>query len=144
VNPGFEITTGLPWIASGGVIGADGDVTPRSGARDAYLDGYGTTHTDTLSQTVVVPAGCSAVLAFWLYIDTAETSTTIAFDTMSVKINGTAVGTYSNLNHATTWIQRSFDISKYAGLTVTVTFTGTEDGSNQTGFHIDDTSLIAS
>ena len=45
--------------------------TPAAGY--AWLDGYGTTHTDTLSQTVTIPAGCSATLTYYLYINTSET-----------------------------------------------------------------------
>ena len=33
--------------------------TSHSGTWYAWLDGYGTTHTDTLSQTVTIPAGCT-------------------------------------------------------------------------------------
>jgi hypothetical protein len=39
---------------------------------------------------------------------------------------------------------RSFDVSAFAGQTVTVKFTGTEDSSLQTSFVVDDTALTAS
>lgn len=39
------------------------------------------------------------------------------------------------------WIQRSADLSAYAGQTVTVAFTATEDYSLQTGFLLDDVGL---
>ena len=35
----------------------------------AWLDGYGTTHTDTLRQSVTIPAGARATLSFYLHID---------------------------------------------------------------------------
>jgi hypothetical protein len=38
----------------------------RSGSWKAWLDGYGTTHTEALSQTVSIPAGCGATLSFYL------------------------------------------------------------------------------
>lgn len=143
-NPGFE-TASAPWTASAGVIGANtGTGAPRTGTRDAWLDGYGTTHTDTLSQSVSIPAGCTAsTLTFFLKVVSAETTTTTAFDTLSVRVGTTTVGTFSNLNKGTTYVARSFPVGSFAGQTVAVTFTGTEDASLQTSFVIDDTGLNA-
>jgi hypothetical protein len=108
------------------------------------LDGYGTTHTDTLSQSVTIPAGCSATLSFYLHIDTSETTTTTAYDKFTVKLGSTTLATYSNLNRASGYTLRSFNVSSFAGQTVTLTFTGTEDVSLQTSFVVDDTALTAS
>jgi len=141
-NPGFE-TTGS-WTATAGVLGnaASGVDVPRTGTGYAFLDGYGTTHTDTLSQTVTIPAGaCSATFSFWVKIDTAETTTTTAFDKLTVAANTTTLTTLSNLNHSTSYVQKSFNLTSFAGQTVTIKFTGTEDTSLQTSFLIDDTSL---
>jgi hypothetical protein len=45
--------------ATAGVIGQNGASQPtHSGTWNAWMDGYGTTHTDTLSQSVAIPAGC--------------------------------------------------------------------------------------
>ena len=74
-NPGFESGT-PPWTASSGVIDSSTGEPARSGSWKAWLDGYGTTHTDTLSQSVTIPAGCHATLSFYLHIDTAETTGT--------------------------------------------------------------------
>jgi serine protease len=115
----------------------------HSGNYDAWLDGYGTTHTDTLSQTVTIPANCKATFSFWLHIDTAETGTT-AYDKLTVQANSTTLATYSNVNANTGYVQKSFDLSSFAGKSVTLTFTGTEDASLQTSFVIDDTALNAS
>jgi serine protease len=41
-------------------------------------------------------------------------------------------------------VLKSFNLSSYAGQTVTLKFTGTEDSSLQTSFVIDDTALNAS
>jgi len=141
-NPGFE-TTGS-WTATAGVLGnaASGVDVPRTGTGYAFLDGYGTTHTDTLSQTVTIPAGaCSATFSFWVKIDTAETTTTTAFDKLTVAANTTTLTTLSNLNHSTSYVQKSFDVSAFKGQSVTIKFTGTEDTSLQTSFLIDDTAL---
>ena len=92
------------------------------------MNGYGTTHTDTLSQTVTIPAGCTATFSFYLHIDTAETGTT-AYDKLTVKAGTTTLATYSNLNAATGYVLKSFTVT---GRHHQVSFTGTEDSSLQT------------
>ena len=144
-NPGFE-TGSAPWTATAGVIGANtGTGAPRTGTRDAWLDGYGVTHTDTLSQSVSIPAGCTAsTLSFFLKIVSSETTTTTAFDRLTVQVGTTTLATFSNLNEGSgTYVQRSFNVGSFAGQTVTLRFTGTEDASLQTSFVIDDTALNA-
>lgn len=59
-NPGFETGTASPWSTTTGVVNNSSTEPPHSGSWDAWLDGYGTTHTDTLSQTVTLPTGCSS------------------------------------------------------------------------------------
>src|SRR6185437_14652348 len=139
LNPGFE-SGNVNWSASAGVIGqygSSGEPT-HSGTWDAWLDGYGTTHTDTLSQSVSIPSGCTATFSFYLHIDTSETTTTTAYDKLTVKAGSTTLATYSNLNHASGYSLKSFTVP--AG-TTSVSFTGTEDVSLQTSFVIDDTSF---
>ena len=144
-NPGFE-SGATAWSETSGVIGqygSSGEPT-HSGTWDAWLDGYGTTHTDTLSQSVTIPSGCAATLTFYLHIDTAETTTTTAYDKLTVKAGSTTLATYSNLNHAAGYSQKSFNLSAFAGQTVTLTFSGSEDSSLQTSFVLDDTALTLS
>ena len=133
------------------MINDDTAEPPHSGSWDAWLDGYGTTHTDTLSQTVTLPTGCTTYQAsFWLHIDTAETTKTTAYDTLKVQLlnsSGTVLATlatFSNLNHATGYTQYSYSLSAYAGQAVTLKFTGTEDYTLQTSFVIDDTAINVS
>jgi hypothetical protein len=143
-NPDFE-SGNTVWAASAAVIGQNGAAgePTHAGTWNAWMDGYGTTHTDTLSQTVTIPAGCSATLSFFLHIDTAETTTTTQFDKLTVKLGTTTLGTFSNLNKGTGYTQRSFNVSGFAGQTVSLSFTGTEDTSLQTSFVVDDTALTA-
>jgi len=143
-NPGFEAATAAPWTASAGVIDSSSSQPAHGGAKKAWLDGYGTTHTDTLSQSVTIPAGCHGTLSFYLHIDTAETTTTVQYDKLTVKAGSTTLATYSNLNKAAGYTLRSLDVSSLAGTTFTVTFTGTEDSSLQTSFVVDDTGLTLS
>jgi hypothetical protein len=140
-NPGFESGSAAPWSASGSVVSDSAGEPPHAGSWDAWLDGYGTTHTDTLSQSVTIPASCaSASLSYWLHIDTAETGST-GYDKLTVAVNGTAVASYSNVNAASGYAQHSVNLAGYLGKAVTITFTGTEDYTKQTSFVLDDTAL---
>jgi hypothetical protein len=144
-NPGFETGSASPWTASSGVINSDvTDEPAHSGKYDSWLDGYGSTHTDTLSQSVTIPTGCSASLSFYLHIDTSETTKSTAYDTLTVTVGSTTVATYSNLNAASGYTLRTVNVSSFAGQTVAVKFTGKEDSSLQTSFVIDDTALNVS
>ena len=149
-NPGFEngSASPAPWTVSTGVIDNSTGEASHSGAWKAWLDGYGTAHTDTLSQTVTLPAALStASLSFYLHIDTAETTTTSAYDNLTVQIrsaSGTVLktlATYSNLNAATGYSLKTFDVSAFKGQTIQVYLVGTEDVSLQTSFVVDDFAL---
>jgi len=143
-NPGFE-SGATGWTATSGVIGQNGPNEPaHTGTWDSWLDGYGQTHTDTVTQSVTIPAGCHASLSFWLHIDTAETTTTTQADKLTVKAGTTTLATFSNLDKNTGYAQKTFDVSSLAGQTVTVSFSGTENSSRQTSFVIDDTALTLS
>jgi serine protease len=139
-NPGFETGSAAPWTSTAGVINPNGaGETSHSGTWYAWLDGYGTTHTDTLSQTVTIPAGCTnSTFSFWLHIDTSETTTTTQFDKLTVTVNGTTLATFSNLNHNSGYTQHTYSLGGRTG-SVTLKFSGTEDSSLQTSFVVDDT-----
>jgi Zn-dependent metalloprotease len=142
-NPGFESgSTG--WTTSTGVIDSSTGAPAHSGSYKAWLDGYGTTHTDTLSQSVTIPSGCSATLTFWVYIASDETTTTTAYDKLTVKAGTTTLATYSNLNKGSGYVQKSISLASQAGKTFTLTFTGTEDSALATSFLIDDTAVTLS
>jgi serine protease len=148
-NPGFETGTAAPWTTTSGVIqpSSAGEVA-HGGNYLAWLDGYGRTHTDTLAQTVTLPSGCSTyTFSYWLHVDTAETTTTTAYDTLKVQVLNssgtvlTTLRTYSNLNAASGYSLSSFNLAAYAGQKVTLKFTGHEDSSLATSFVVDDTAL---
>ncbi|MFC0029675.1 S8 family serine peptidase [Micromonospora chaiyaphumensis] len=151
-NPGFE-SGNTVWSSTSGVIGQYGSSgqPPRTGTWNAWLDGYGSTHTDTLSQSVSLPAGCTSYnFTFWLHIDSAETTSSVQYDKLTVQVLNSAgtvlatLATYSNLNKATGYSQKSFSLAGYAGQNITLKFTGTEDSSLQTSFVIDDTGVNVS
>jgi len=149
-NPGFENGSAnpAPWTATPAVIDNSAGEAPHSGAWKAWLDGYGTNHTDSILQTVSIPStAASATLTFWLHIDTAETTTTTAFDTLKVQIRNTSgtvlstLATFSNLTHATGFSQKSFSLTSFIGQTVQIFLVRVEDSSLQTSFVVDDFAL---
>ena len=148
VNGGFETGVATPWTLTPAVLNNSSSEPPRSGRWDAWLDGYGQTHTDSATQTVTIPSTITtATLSFWLHIDTAETTTTAANDTLQVQVLNSSntvlatLGTFSNLNHATGYQQHSFDVSSFKGQTIKIRFLGQENSSRQTSFVLDDIAL---
>jgi hypothetical protein len=146
-NPGFE-SGSVSWTGTSGVITSSTSEAAHTGSWKAWLDGYGASHTDTLYQQVTIPTTVtSATLTVWLHIDTAETSTTTAYDTLKLQIrnaSGTVLATlatYSNLNAAAGYSQKSFNLNAYIGQTIQVYLVGAEDGSYQTSFVLDDFAL---
>lgn len=152
VNPGFETGTASPWTGSTDVVvPATADQPAAEGKWIAWLDGKAVAHTDTLSQTVTIPAACStANLSFWLHIDTAQRTKRTAYDTLTVTLQSSSgsvlstLASYSNLDAADGYSKYSFDVSEFAGQQVSLTFSGTENARRQTSFVLDDAELAVS
>jgi uncharacterized membrane protein len=154
-NPGFENgkTNPAPWVLTSThspqeIIANSSLEPPHSGTFDAWLDGFGTTTTDTIMQQVTIPANATAAtLSFWLHIDSAETSTTTAFDTLNVQIRDSSgnvlqtLATFSNLNKASGYQQHTFNLNSFIGQTIQIFLIGKEDFELQTSFVVDDFAL---
>ena len=149
VNPGFESGT-TSWTATSGIACTNSSCsgeTAHGGTGFAWLDGYGTTHTDSLSQSITIPAGkTSATLTFYLHVDTAETTTTTAYDKLTVTAtpsggSATTLATYSNLNAASGYVLKTISLNSFIGKTITLKFSGVEDSSLQTSFVLDDVAV---
>jgi len=83
-----------------------------------------------------------------MHVDTAETTTSTAYDTLSAQVITPAgkyvtLATWSNLNAASGYVEHTADLSAYIGQTIQINFYGVEDSSNQTSFVIDDVSVKA-
>ena len=148
VNGGFESkTTG--WKTVSGVISADASEAARTGSYKAWMNGYGAVHTDTLYQSVAIPAtASSAQYSFWLKVVSDETVTTVIKDTLKVQVRSSAgkvlatLASFSNLDKGSTYKKLSYDLSAYKGQTVQLYFEGVENASKITSFLVDDVSLI--
>lgn len=152
-NPGFESgATGWTQASTLGfspITSATSAEPAHGGTKVAWFDGNGSKDTDSVSQAVTVPAGCKATLSYWLHVDTTENTTSAKPDTFTVQAlnsSGTVlgtVGTYSNLDKASGYVQHTADLSAYAGQKITLKFTGAETDTKggTTNFVLDDTAL---
>ncbi len=148
LNGGFESGV-TSWTGTTAAIGTFSAQPAYAGTKNAWLCGNGKTSTEYLYQAIAIPsAATSATLSFYVHIDTAETTTSTAYDKLVVslqKTNGSTLktlATYSNLNKAAGYVLKTFDVSAYKGQTVRVYFKSTEDSSLQTSFVLDNVSLI--
>ena len=146
-NPGFE-SGATNWTATSGVITNDASFAAHAGTWKAWLNGYGATHTDSVYQTITIPsAATQATLTFWLDVATDETTTTTAYDTLKAQVRNTSNGvlatlaTYSNLNAAGGYSQKTFNLLAYKGQTIRVYFEGIEGSQVATSFVVDDVSV---
>jgi Putative Ig domain len=133
-NPNFA-SGSTSWTASSGVIGQWAPSQPplAPSTYDAWFDGYGSPHTDTLSQTVTEPAGCTGTLEVWLHIDSDQTSGTNG--SFTVKVAGTTLATFTNLNANSGYTEHSFAIpAADAGKSLQLLFTGVENNYNNTDY----------
>ncbi|WP_427889393.1 M4 family metallopeptidase [Kribbella sp. GL6] len=147
-NPGFE-SGAVDWTGTAGPVTDNTGRPARTGTWKLWLQGNGRATTESVGQSVAIPASAtSASLSFWIRIDTAETTTTTAYDTAKVQVvdgsTTSTLATYSNLNKNTSYVQKTLNLSAYKGKTVTIKFVGQEDSSAQTSFVVDDTSLTVS
>src|SRR5207248_1497286 len=115
-NAGFETGSAAPWSATAGVVDNSASEPAHSGSWKAWMDGYGTTHTDSLSQSVTIPSTCtSASLSFYLHIDTSETTASTAYDKLTVVAGSTTLASFSNLNKASGYAQKTYNLSSFIG-----------------------------
>ncbi len=140
-NTGFETGTAAPWTTTAGVVSNSTSEPAHGGTWDAWMDGYGSAHTDTVSQTITIPAGATTgTVQFYLHIDTAETGTT-AHDKLTVKLGATTLATFSNVNAAAGYQLHTYNVAVTAGSSLTLSFSGVENSSSQTSFVLDDITL---
>ncbi|OOG38233.1 PKD domain-containing protein [Rhodanobacter sp. C05] len=154
-NTGFETGAASPWTVSSGTLCSTSSSsssycgsgeTSHAGTWFAWLDGYGASHTDTVSQQVVIPSGkTTATLQYYLHIDTTKTT---AVDTLKVQVLNTSgtvlatVGSFTNLNKNTGYAVETANLAAYIGQTVVIKFTGAETSSSgNTDFTLDDVTL---
>lgn len=100
-----------------------------------------------VSESVTVPASVSKVeLNFYLWV-VAKGKKPVAQDTLSIEIRDSSgalletLGTYSNLDANAAYALRRFDVSRYRGKSIRVSFTGLQAQGPPTFFLLDDVGL---
>jgi hypothetical protein len=145
-NPGFETGSASPWTTSAGVVNnVDEGVPAQAGSWLAWLDGYGSAHTDTVSQTVTIPTGCvSAVLTYWVEVNSTVTSTSNKLVLEVKNSSGTVLQTIpvvTAANNGTKYVEFTTNLGSYIGQKVTLEFIGTEVSGGNTSFFEDSNAL---
>ncbi|MCP8998475.1 S8 family serine peptidase [Pseudarthrobacter sp. RMG13] len=147
LNPGFE-SGAASWTSDHADTFETG-TSARTGSGFAGLNGWGQATSYTLDQAFAVPSTvATASLSFYLKVQSDETTSSAAYDTLRVQAvsNGvtTTLATYSNLNESAGYLQKQLDLSAYKGKSVTLRFLGVEDSSLGTYFYLDDTAVTTS
>jgi kumamolisin len=141
LNPGFESGT-ADWSDPNGDI-TDYSAYSYQGNYFAWIDGYSSAYSDPgVTQTVSIPAGCTATLSYYLFVGSNETSVK---DYFYASVNGTHVQTFNNeTNTGGGYVKESVNISQYAGGTAKINFSGVQNGNQVTNFFVDNTAVTLS
>ena len=145
-NPGFETGSISPWTSTSGVLANTSEGVPAQAGRWlAWLDGYGTAHTDTLAQTVTIPANCvSAVFTYWVEVNSTTTNTANKLVLEVLNSSGTVVQTVpvvTAANNGTKYVEFTTNLASYIGQKITLKFVGTEVSGGNTSFFEDSNAL---
>ncbi len=149
-DPGFESGGTTFWRQCGNVAATVSNIRAHSGV---YSERAGSTNSSTgeingdagLCQSVTIPA--SGRLSFYTYQMSNEAGTAYAYQwALLLDANGAIVAQlYKTVNNTNGWALRSFDLSAYAGRTLSLYFGvhGDGYGGNYTIQYVDDVSLIS-
>jgi hypothetical protein len=150
VNADFDSGSAAPWKTRSRLVQRGSRAQPaQSGPYLVRMHGGRSPVTETLSQTVTIPAACTTdQFSWWLHVDTSE-HTTRSVDTLQVQVLDPAgrvlstLATYSNRSTRRGYRRVSVGLAGVAGSTITVRFTAIEGdrAGGTTDFCIDDTSL---
>jgi hypothetical protein len=142
MNGGFEGVPPLPWFLNGAVevlpgIGRLGSFGARLGNADLA--------TGELGQQVSIPAGWHPVILhfWWLTVSPSEQPQDVVRVLIQHGGASDLVFTMYAVHPLEVWQEIAFDLTAYAGQTVTVTFFVETDGNQPSSIIVDDVSLAA-
>jgi subtilase family serine protease len=146
-DPGFESGGFTYWPQCGNANAAITTAKPHTGS---YSERSGTTTTEPngdagVCQHVSIPT--SGQLTFWVWQSTNETSTSFSYQEADLlDASGNVLDNlYTTVSNAQAWVQKSYNLSSFAGQSVYLYFGVHGDGS--AGFHnlqyVDDVSLTS-
>jgi hypothetical protein len=149
-DPGFESGGTTFWPQCGNVAATISSYRAHAGV---YAERAGSTNSSTgeingdagLCQNVTIPA--SGVLSFWVYQLSNEASTAYSYQwALLLDSSGTIVSQlYKSVGNTNGWVQKSFDLSGFAGRSLSIYFGvhGDGYGGNYTIQYVDDVSLAS-
>lgn len=148
-NSGFE--EGLTgWSGTTGDLNVRAPDAAHRGSHLAWMGGHGQSHSETLYQNVRIPADANKVtFSFWVNIETDETTRTKIYDRLYVQLRSAdghvlnTLATYSNLDRTRGYVEKTFDLSRFAGQNVQVFLKVVEDNGRSSSFFLDDFALTA-
>ena len=145
-NGGFETGSISPWTATSGVLADTGEGVPaQAGSYLAWLDGYGSSHTDTLAQTVTIPSTCvSASFTYWVEVNSTTTNTSNKLVLEVKNSSGTVLQTVpvaTAANNGSSYVEYTTNLGSYIGQKITLEFIGTEVSGGNTSFFEDSNAL---
>ena len=148
-NGGFESGSISPWTSTSGVLADTGEGVPaQAGSWLAWLDGYGSAHTDTVAQTVTIPANCkNATFTYWVEVNSTTTNTNNKLVLEVLNSSGTVLQTVpvvTAANNGSHYVQFTTNLGSYIGQKITLKFTGTEVSGGNTSFFEDSNALNVS
>jgi subtilase family serine protease len=148
-NGGFETGSISPWTSSAGVLADTAEGVPaQAGSYLAWLDGYGSSHTDTLAQTVTIPSTCkNATFTYWVEVNSTTSNTSNKLVLEVLNSSGTVLGTTTvatAANNSSHYTEYSTNLGSYIGQKITVKFIGTEVSGGNTSFFEDSNAINVS
>ncbi len=137
------------WTSTGGYNPILKDASAYRGEWILYLNGYedGTAETDTAYQLVTLPEGATVELSYVWGVFSNESTTTQKKDVARVLVTdagGSVLGLLheiTNLDSGPEYHAKAIDLSGYAGKTIRLLFSGTQDTTGTTGFSFDEVSV---
>jgi hypothetical protein len=145
-NPGFESGALSPWTSCGSATKVAVTTAKAHTGSDSVLLGATVkpevNGDDAVCQTVTIPAG--GTLSFWVYEGTNDTISYVDQEADLYDTSGNLIKQlYAEAKSTGGWVQKSFDVSAYAGQTVQLYFGVVGDGyaSDYVYEYLDDVSL---
>lgn len=131
VDGGFESGGYTYWQQCGSVNASIGTWRPHTGSysqKDGNVSSPEINGDSGLCQQITVPTG--GKITFWVYQGTNETSTTYSYQEADLLDSAGYVlnNLYTSATTTGTWVQKTYDVSSYAGQTVWLYFGVHADG----------------
>ncbi len=133
------------WTETPAASGTISAAFPLDDLTHVFLGGFGTANTNSVSQTITIPASTAATMHYWIWFGACAA----AADVYQVTIDGTVVQTFNggDARCGGNWGEETIDLSAYAdGGSHTIVFTLTETGSvagSSTAILVDDVIIEA-